>query len=139
MADARAIELGSACFDVDDEDGGAASSARTGHGRLHGVTGQQPLQRLQYTFFPFYHPYTALFLPRAQSHRASTACSTAGSSASRRRTTPATTSFADPTARPPAAVPTRTPADVVDFERGGAYSIYNWELFFHAPLLVATG
>jgi hypothetical protein len=27
--------------------------------------------------------------------------------------------------------------DIVDFSLGGAYSIYNWELFFHAPMLIA--
>lgn len=26
----------------------------------------------------------------------------------------------------------------VDFERDGAYSVYNWELFFHVPFLLAT-
>jgi hypothetical protein len=30
------------------------------------------------------------------------------------------------------------PAGEVDFTYGGAYSIYNWELFFHIPLLIAT-
>lgn len=30
------------------------------------------------------------------------------------------------------------PVENVDFSAGGAYSIYNWELFFHIPLLVAT-
>jgi len=30
------------------------------------------------------------------------------------------------------------PVEVVDFSPGGAYSIYNWELFFHIPLLIAT-
>ena len=29
------------------------------------------------------------------------------------------------------------PRDDVDFTFSGAYSIYNWELFFHAPLLIA--
>lgn len=29
------------------------------------------------------------------------------------------------------------PPDEVDFSYRGAYSLYNWELFFHAPLLVA--
>lgn len=29
------------------------------------------------------------------------------------------------------------PKDVVDFEYGGAYATYNWELFFHLPLLIA--
>src|SRR5699024_4230338 len=27
--------------------------------------------------------------------------------------------------------------DIVDFSFGGAYSIYNWELFFHAPMMIA--
>ncbi len=30
------------------------------------------------------------------------------------------------------------PAFEVDFEPGGAYSLYNWELFFHIPLLIAA-
>jgi hypothetical protein len=36
--------------------------------------------------------------------------------------------------------PTETfyPKEVVDFTPDGAYSCYNWELFFHAPLLIAN-
>jgi hypothetical protein len=30
------------------------------------------------------------------------------------------------------------PVEDVDFSIDGSYSIYNWELFFHAPLLIAT-
>ena len=30
------------------------------------------------------------------------------------------------------------PVDDIDFSFEGAYSIYNWELFFHAPLLIAS-
>jgi hypothetical protein len=29
------------------------------------------------------------------------------------------------------------PIDEIDFSPGGAYSIYNWELFFHIPMLIA--
>lgn len=29
------------------------------------------------------------------------------------------------------------PSEEVDFDREGAYALYNWELFFHAPLLIA--
>ncbi|MGH8546688.1 MAG: neuraminidase-like domain-containing protein, partial [Gammaproteobacteria bacterium] len=29
------------------------------------------------------------------------------------------------------------PKDEVEFQNGGAYSLYNWEFFFHAPLLIA--
>jgi hypothetical protein len=35
-------------------------------------------------------------------------------------------------------VATPLPKADVDFEPGGAYSLYNWELFFHAPLLIAN-
>ena len=37
-----------------------------------------------------------------------------------------------------AAVQTPMPVNELDFSLGGAYSIYNWELFFHAPLLIAV-
>jgi hypothetical protein len=30
------------------------------------------------------------------------------------------------------------PVDDVDFSEGGAYALYNWELFFHIPLLIAA-
>lgn len=30
------------------------------------------------------------------------------------------------------------PTEDVDFRHSGAYSVYNWELFFHAPMLIAT-
>jgi peptidoglycan hydrolase-like protein with peptidoglycan-binding domain len=39
---------------------------------------------------------------------------------------------------PTADVQTPYPAEDVDFNSDGAYSIYNWELFFHAPLLIAN-
>jgi hypothetical protein len=30
------------------------------------------------------------------------------------------------------------PREIVDFDSRGAYAVYNWELFFHAPLLIAS-
>src|SRR4029077_13103352 len=35
-------------------------------------------------------------------------------------------------------VPDCYPREIVDFTPNGAYSSYNWELFFHAPLLTAN-
>ena len=29
------------------------------------------------------------------------------------------------------------PIEEFDFAYGGAYAVYNWELFFHAPFLIA--
>lgn len=39
---------------------------------------------------------------------------------------------------PPSSVADCHPREVVDFTPDGAYSGYNWELFFHAPLLIAN-
>ncbi len=39
---------------------------------------------------------------------------------------------------PTTAVSTPYPVEQVDFNYGSVYSIYNWELFFHIPLLIAT-
>lgn len=30
------------------------------------------------------------------------------------------------------------PTEIMDFDSSGSYSLYNWELFFHIPLLIAT-
>ena len=40
--------------------------------------------------------------------------------------------------QPTPVVDTPYPLDEVDFEYAGAYSLYNWELFFHAPFLIAN-
>src|SRR5207244_13515101 len=42
---------------------------------------------------------------------------------------------ADPGAPYPDPFP-RYPKEVVDFSLGGSYSMYNWELFFFAPLMI---
>jgi hypothetical protein len=44
--------------------------------------------------------------------------------------------FAPNTRSPYVSIP--YPPENVDFSYGGAYSLYNWELFFHIPLLIAT-
>lgn len=95
--------------------------------------------RLEYTWFPFHHPYTALFLRELhrsgldgllnrriqrfpESYPPHPAYSfTAGYQ-------PTARNSADPSAA----------ADTVDFTPYGAYSVYNWEIFFHAPLLIAA-
>ena len=40
--------------------------------------------------------------------------------------------------RPGPLVDSRLPAEDVDFTFGGAYSAYNWELFFHTPFMIAV-
>src|SRR5690606_12603359 len=39
---------------------------------------------------------------------------------------------------PQARVLNEHPRDEVEFQSAGAYEIYNWELFFHIPLLIAS-
>ena len=46
--------------------------------------------------------------------------------------------FFDAAYGPDAAVRAPHPAKDLDFSSGGAYAVYNWELFFHVPMLVAT-
>ncbi|MEO7975515.1 neuraminidase-like domain-containing protein [Flavobacterium sp.] len=91
----------------------------------------------KYRFLPFYHPYTMLFIrefnrggidgllnrkiqtqPQNFSPKNTFNFSSYG---------PGSSTLTDSSAQ----------TDKVDFSFGGAYSVYNWELFFHAPLMVA--
>jgi len=40
--------------------------------------------------------------------------------------------------KPTAVVPLPRPHEEIDFNSDGSYSLYNWELFFHVPFLIAT-
>lgn len=94
-------------------------------------------RRPSYTFRPFHHPFTPLFIRelnrsgpdglltrRMQSEPQSL---TGQPFDFRARYSPCGSTVVDETAA----------VDIVDFRRYGAYSIYNWEIFFHAPLLIA--
>ncbi|MFB6454089.1 neuraminidase-like domain-containing protein [Chitinophaga sp. Hz27] len=93
----------------------------------------------KYRFLPFYHPYSTLFLrelnrggiPGLLNRKVQTqpAAFPPGNTFNFNAYTPVSTStIVDATAQ----------SDIVDFSFGGAYSIYNWELFFHGPLLIAS-
>ncbi|HEX2084510.1 MAG TPA: neuraminidase-like domain-containing protein [Solirubrobacteraceae bacterium] len=95
---------------------------------------------LRYRWLPFTHPYTALFIRelnrsgidgllnrRIQRFPGSYRGASAGG-AFEAAYGPSGRSVVDDTAE----------RDIVDFSHEGAYSIYNWEIFFHAPLLIAT-
>ncbi len=94
--------------------------------------------RMRYQMYPFYHPYTSLFLReldragldrlltrRIQQAPQSYFPTNTWAFASDYQ--PGPTTDVDPTAA----------VDLVDFSDYGAYSIYNWETFFHAPLMIA--
>ncbi len=97
------------------------------------------VSKLLYTFSAFDHPYTGLFLRELNRTGAD------GLLNRRIQTSPQTyppvrsATFAGTYAPVPGttAVADNAATDVVDFSRSGAMSIYNWELFFHAPLMIA--
>ncbi len=99
----------------------------------------QVVNRRHYDFFPVYHAYTGLFLRELNrsgtdgllSRRLQRFPHTAHPPNTFRFSAaylPVTTSAADETAE----------RDIVDFTHHGAFSTYNWEVFFHAPFMVAT-
>lgn len=98
----------------------------------------EALTNLQYEFFPFYHPYAGLFLRELNRSGIDGLLNRRIQSSPQAYAPENTFAFnqyqpaADTIAHPTVA------SDGVDFELGGAYSIYNWEMFFHAPLMVAT-
>ena len=100
--------------------------------------GQVTSRNRKYRFLPFYHPYTMLFIrefnrdgidgllnrkiqtqPQTFPPQNAFNFSSYGPSTSK--------TIVDDTAK----------TDINDFSYGGAFSIYNWELFFHAPLMIA--
>ncbi len=95
-------------------------------------------QRLQYTFLPFSHPYAALFVRELNR---------SGADGLLNRTMqrfpnayPPGNAFSFATYAPVAGVASADPtaaSDTLDFTRSGAMSIYNWEIFFHIPFLIA--
>lgn len=81
-------------------------------------------------FQNFYHPHTCLFTRELYNHGVDGLMSRA-------------TQFADNKLNftsvygPTTVVNPNYPQEVVDFTPDGSYSQYNWELFFHAPLMIA--
>ncbi len=90
----------------------------------------------QFRFETFFHPYAAVFQQRLHRDGISALLNI---NSQRPEGLPALTSFKDAYKPNKATVKEKYwPEHKVDFDRPGAYSQYNWELFFHAPLLIAT-
>jgi hypothetical protein len=96
-----------------------------------------PFYRAEYTFWPFYHPFAwllvgqlnmgdvkALYAQQLQLEPAKVAEVAAFDFAT----------YYEPTS----CVREPYPTEGIDFESDAGYSIYNWELFFHVPFLIAN-
>ena len=88
-----------------------------------------------YRFHNFYHPYVCDFVRRIERDGIDGLLKW-----SKQGTTPLQNAYAeiDTIYAPTHSVVEPFPVENVDFSFGGAYSQYNWELFFHAPFLIAT-
>jgi hypothetical protein len=99
-------------------------------------TARAPLPRFwttrTYTFRNFDHSYVCDFVERLAQGGIDTLLS-------RKTQTPDPLhQIFDSSYSPTPQVANPYPVDDVDFQSGGAFDLYNWELFFHIPLLIAT-
>ncbi|MFI6858174.1 neuraminidase-like domain-containing protein [Streptomyces sp. NPDC050416] len=97
------------------------------------------VQRLQYTFLPFQHPYTQLFM-RELNRSGVDGLLNRKIQRFPEQYFPANTFDFDTAYQPIAPTAVADPTakhDTLDFSRSGATAAYNWELFFHAPFMVA--
>ncbi|MBI4538056.1 MAG: hypothetical protein HY704_00930 [Gemmatimonadetes bacterium] len=95
---------------------------------------------LRYRFSVFYHSFTCDFIREVRRHGVDglLAPDEEGTAAELSRQQLVNPEFFESAYQPVAdAVKQPYPYEDIDFEEGGAYAQYNWELFFHAPFLIA--
>lgn len=92
--------------------------------------------RVRYTFHPFYHPYIRM-LRRQLDRGGVEALLDRDVQLNPAAAYPGSTFAFDSAYSPSPLVAPVTQREELDFAYAGAYSQYNWELFFHAPLLIA--
>ena len=125
----------------------AAGSEPTGPGTLHAVYFPPRRSEERYRFETFYHPYVSAFthqlnrdgvqglMQREVQREPDRFQPRAPGGSAMEPLVFATVYAPDAVERP--IVDRRHPVEDVDFEHDGAYALYNWELFVHAPLLIA--
>jgi len=91
-----------------------------------------PVTTVGHRWFPFWHPYASDFLAALDTTGVEGLVTRKQQSVAPNWETtfsygPTSGNWIDPTAQ-----------GGVDFTRGGAYAAYNWEVFFHAPMLIAA-
>ena len=120
IADQRQIAI----QDLLDQSGAIASSGTAG-----GITLQLLTEKV-FDFNAFYHPHVCTFFEEING---------AGVGGLMRRSMQSLSSeFFKSTYDPDLTTVASYPLKEVDFADAGAFSPYNWELFFHAPLLIAV-
>jgi len=121
---------------------GISGGVQSAYGTSGGIVGHPRLFEPHYRFEPFYHPFVKLF--RRELNR----FGIDGLLQRKLQVEPTAPEFLvaayekfnfktvyDPYEN---VVDTPFPGEEVDFEYGRAYSLYNWELFFHALFLIAN-
>lgn len=91
----------------------------------------------QFRFMPFYHPYTSLFIRELNRSGLDGLLKRNIQLVPQNYAPFNNFNFSSYAPTSNAVVDATAKRDIVDFSFGGAYSIYNWELFFHAPLMIA--
>ncbi|HKR06013.1 MAG TPA: neuraminidase-like domain-containing protein, partial [Bacteroidia bacterium] len=95
------------------------------------------VQVKKYNFFPFYHPYTTLFI-RELNRSGIEGLLNRNIQVEPEEYYPQNTfDFNEYLPVDPNGPDSTAEKDIVDFSYSGAYSIYNWEMFFHVPMLIA--
>ena len=100
------------------------------------------IPKYSFTFFNFYHPYVNRFICELNSAGMNSLLKRESQLKphllmyTNREQSEKQFDFGD-TYNPQTIVDDLYPKEDVDFEFEGSYSVYNWELFFHIPLLVA--
>ncbi|MFC7448963.1 toxin [Rhodococcus daqingensis] len=91
----------------------------------------RPNRQVRYRFQAHYHPFTDELIERLNVHGLDALLDAEWQENLARELTPQTYTLDEYTLTP-------FPAEAIDVSDTGPYSIYNWELFFHAPVLIAT-
>jgi peptidoglycan hydrolase-like protein with peptidoglycan-binding domain len=92
----------------------------------------------KYRFKPFYHPYTQLFIREHNREGMDGLLNRRIQSEPEAYEPKNDFNFGTYKPSQTVTVDKTAQADTVDFTFGGANAMYNWELFFHAPLLIAN-
>lgn len=146
-SDATTTSRPAPSYAIDTEAGGRSTFDTSGGfqtmsytGQITGYGGAVPTSEVttNYRFSTFYHPYVGRFIQQLNRYGIegfldpSASQDTFGLARQLKEER-----YFDDTYAPTNSVEEPYPSDNIDFDPRGAYSLYNWELFFHAPMLIA--